>query len=405
MIKFLFWPVLAPSFLFTAGLGAVITIQVLAALQVGMDAAQAALLVAAAGLVSLLCTVPVGAAIDRVGDKQAMTVATLSATASLALSLLALVSSGPWALPLFILGQLTRAPASVAFSLTRQAVVAATVAPEDRGKAMTALGGAQRAGMLVGPFLGSLLLFWFPLWSVFLLCIVLFLLATGLLYIQKLTRDFDAATQAATSPTPEGDPLPAVPWKVIILAGLGVSTLSLMRVSQSIVLALWGLHLGWSEAHISLAVAIGSALEMIFMFPGGYLKDRVGRSFILCLTLALFGTGYLLIATTETSLGFISGLAIVSLGNGLGAGINMTIGADLSPQTGRARFLSLWSIFSQVAGIGGPVAISGVLALYSLPLVYTLLGLISLGGAAWAILTQPITRLPTGKSRARQAIH
>lgn len=44
----------------------------------------------------------------------------------------------------------------------------------------------------------------------------------------------------------------------------------------------------------------------------------------------------------------------MAVGNGFGAGINMTIGADLSPSIGRAKFLSIWSMFSQVAIVPSP---------------------------------------------------
>lgn len=401
MIKLLFWPVLVPSFLFAAALGAITPLIILAAIDIGISPAAAALLMAASGVAALACTVPVGAAIDRVGDKRAMTLATLNAAGALALTILALAVPSGWSIALYIAGHLLRVPAQVAWGLARQAVVAETVAAKDRGKAMTSLGGAQRAGFLAGPLVGSLMLIWLPLWTVFAFSIVLVLAATVLLRIPRFNLTFDRATaQARENRAAAETSQLSVAWNTVFIAGIGVSLLSVARVSQPILVALWGLHLGWSEAQISLAIALGSALEMVLMFPGGYLKDRVGRSFILSLCLVFFGGGFLLVPFWDGSWGFIFALVCMSVGNGLGSGINMTIGADLSPDTGRAKFLSIWSMFSQVAVVGGPLGISAVLTAFALPATFILVGSLTVFGAVWALATQPITKLPTGSRRS-----
>lgn len=401
MIKLLFWPVLVPSFLFAAALGAITPLIILAAIDIGISPAAAALLMAASGVAALACTVPVGAAIDRVGDKRAMTLATLNAAGALALTILALAVPSGWSIALYIAGHLLRVPAQVAWGLARQAVVAETVAAKDRGKAMTSLGGAQRAGFLAGPLVGSLMLIWLPLWTVFAFSIVLVLAATVLLRIPRFNLTFDRATaQARENRAAAETSQLSVAWNTVFIAGIGVSLLSVARVSQPILVALWGLHLGWSEAQISLAIALGSALEMVLMFPGGYLKDRVGRSFILSLCLVFFGGGFLLVPFWGGSWGFIFALVCMSVGNGLGSGINMTIGADLSPDTGRAKFLSIWSMFSQVAVVGGPLGISAVLTAFALPATFILVGSLTVFGAVWALATQPITKLPTGSRRS-----
>src|SRR5690606_36502817 len=135
-------------------------------------------------------------------------------------------------------------------------------------------------------------------------------------------------------------------------AGVATSTLSVARVAQPILIALWGVRLGWSEAQISFVVALGAAIELITMFPGGYLKDHLGRTPTLVMCLVIYGGGFVLIPLWPTSAGFIVAVLVMAVGNGLGAGINMTIGADLSPARGRARFLSIWAMFSQVGLLG-----------------------------------------------------
>ena len=63
----------------------------------------------------------------------------------------------------------------------------------------------------------------------------------------------------------------------------------------------------------------------------------------------------------------------------------------------RAKFLSIWSIFSQVAVVAGPLAVSSIMLISSRPVAFTVIGSSALGGAIWALVTQPITKLPTGK--------
>ncbi|MBF0808564.1 MFS transporter [Rothia nasimurium] len=398
MLKLIFWPVLVPSFLFTAGFGAVVPIQIIAAIRLGASPELASLLVAAAGVLALICTVPVGAGIDRVGDKRAMTWATLSASGALTLSALSLALPLAGALWLYFFAHVARVPATVAWGLARQSVLAETVSAQDRGKAMTALGGAQRAGALAGPLASALLLLWLPLWTVFIFALTLVVAATLCLRIRKLNQRFDTATSTARSNRSEEDLALAVRWPAVWVAGLGIITLAVARVTQPIIAALWGLRLGWNDSHIALAIALGSALEMVLMVPGGYLKDRVGRSAVLALCLSIFGAGFITgLALMAIGNGFITGLALMAIGNGFGAGINMTIGADLSPNVGRAKFLSIWSMFSQVAIVAGPLAVSSIMLISSLPVAFTVIGSSALGGAVWALATQPITKLPTGR--------
>lgn len=167
-------------------------------------------------------------------------------------------------------------------------------------------------------------------------------------------------------------------------------------MAQPILIALWGLRLGWDEAQISLAVALGSAVEMLLMIPGGYLKDRLGRSPILITCLVIYGSGFILAPLWPTSVGFVVAVVVMSIGNGLGAGINMTIGADLSPARGRAKFLSIWAMFTQGGQLGGPLAISGLLLTATLPAAMTFVGALAVAGAVWTAVWSPVLRLPSG---------
>lgn len=392
-------PVLVPSFLFAVGTGAMTPVLVLAALQLGASEAFASAIIALSAAVALVVTVPVGMTIDRIGDRRAMVVATASASVLLGVTIVVLAFPTRWSLALYVAALMLRTPAVLAWGLARQAVVAETVAASFRGQAMTALGGTMRAGNLVGPLVSAVLLLWLPMWSVFAFAAITAALATGLLFIPALTSTFDAQTERSRASHTDEEIALRVNWQAVRLAGVAVLTLAVGRVAQPIITALWGLRLGWTESQIALAVAVGAAVELLLMLPGGYLKDRLGRSPVLALCLAVYGAGFVLAPLWPTSVGFVVAIIIMSIGNGLGSGINMTIGADLSPVVGRARFLSIWAMFTQAGMLGGPLAISGLLLVASLPAAVASVGGLAVVGAVWTLVWAPVTKLPRGIGR------
>ncbi|MDO5495939.1 MAG: MFS transporter [bacterium] len=402
MLRLIFWPVLAPSFLLGVGGGALAPVMVLAALELGATDAFAAAIVSLTGAVALLVTVPVGMTIDRLGDKRTMALATAATAALTVLAVVALAYPGPASLAIFVASLVLRTPAMVAWSLARQASVADTVPAVHMGQAMTALGGTMRAGNLVGPLAGAALLVWFPIWSVYVFATVTAILATALLFVRRLNSAFDAETQRSRASRTEEERAIGVRWGAVGLAGVAVATLTITRIAQPILIALWGVHLGWNPAQISLMVAVGSAIELVLMFPGGYLKDVIGRSPVLIICLVVYGAGFIMAPLVPSTVGFIAAVAVMSIGNGLGAGINMTIGADLSPPIGRARFLSIWAMFSQVGALGGPLAISAILVAATLPAAMFVTGGIAMAGAAWMAVWARRVNLPRGVGPRRR---
>lgn len=393
-LKLLFWPVLFPSFLLSMGLGAVLPLQVIAALRLGANPALASALVAISGAAGLLCLVPMGSLIDRIGDRHAMAIATPYTAVLLLISALTLAFPGSWSLPVFVACLLLRAPGIIAWSLARQSAVAESVPINDRGKAMTALGGSQRVGMIAGPLLGSGLLIFFPLWLVFVVAAGITLLAIGMILSRRVSGTFDDVTKAAKKARSPEELSTSIRWGAVHLAGVAIAVLGLVRAASPVLIVLWGEHLGWKESQTTFLIAIGAVVKMLVMLPAGYLKDSLGRAPILAICLVVQASGYLCLSLFTTSPSLIFSVLIISLGNGLGAGINMTIGADLSPTVGRARFLSIWFIYTAVGQTGGPLIISGLLTFATLSTVMTALGLSAVAGAGWILGWQPRIGLP-----------
>ncbi len=407
MYRELFWPVLAPSMLVGVATGATVPVSVLAALELGASAALASLIIAVVGAAALATTVVAGRFIDRVGDRRAMLLSTGGGAVCTAMTVAALAWGGTGALTLFVVSVVLRAPVMNVWNLSRQALVAEHVPTVQRGRAMTALGGTMRAGNLVGPLLGALLLLRLPTWSVYVLSMVCALLALGILYTragsaldvaarQRAAAASAAATDGGGAPAPE---VPAVRWRAVWLAGAAVSTLAIARVAQPVGVQLWGVHLGLDESTISLLVAVGAAVELVMMFPGGHLKDHLGRAFVLVLCLTVYGAGFVLMPLVPHLAGMVVAVLVMAVGNGLGAGINMTIGADLSPAVGRARFLGVWALFSNVGVLAGPAVISALVTVGSVRLALLGVAAVAWGGAAWMGVWARAADLPRGVGR------
>ncbi|WP_109472028.1 MFS transporter [Ornithinimicrobium cavernae] len=405
----LFWPVLTPSILFGVAAGATVPVSVLAAMQLGASAALASLIVAVVGGIALVTTVPAGHLIDHVGDRRAMALATAVVAVFTAVTVGALVWAGPGALALFMASTFLRAPAINVWSLARQSYVAERVPSHEVGRAMTALGGTMRIGALVGPLLAGLLLIVAPLWSVYVLSVACSVLALAVLHSPRLGGRLEEGYDAAgRSTTPRHDgrasggeparrPRMEVRWRAVVLAGVAISTLAVARVSQAVLIQLWGVHIGLTGAQISLAIAGGAAVEIVLMVPGGYLKDRLGRSSILVTCLLVYGSGFLLLPLAHSWWCVVGAVTVMAVGNGLGAGVNMTIGADLSPKVGRGRFLGIWAIFSNVGVLGGPGLVAAVLVVSTSQVAVLSVGGLALAGAAWMSFWAREIGLPTGR--------
>lgn len=412
MLRPIFWPVIVPSLLFAVGVGSTVPVLVLSALSLGASAALSSAVVSLMGAASLLFTVPVGILIDKIGDRKAMVFGTSAAVAITALLVLSLSGSvpKPLSLVLYIVLLMLLAPVQDIWGLARQAVVADKMPAVHMGRAMTALGGTQRVGNLIGPMISAMLLLWFPLWSVYIFSALCAVLAVIVLCVPALNRGFDAVPSQTTASTPVVNPAegPApskldVRWKAVLLAGVSVTILSLARAVQPMMIQLWGVHIHLNESGISLLVALGAALELVLMFPGGYIKDWLGRSAVLIVCLVIFGSGFLVMSVQPVLLWTVLAVVVMAIGNGLGAGVNMTIGADLSPKVGRAKFLGIWAIFNNSGKLGGPALVAGLLAVATLPIALVSTGILTIAGAAWMGVFASTVNLPKGvKERPSQ---
>lgn len=344
-----------PSLLFGIGQGAIVPVIALSALERGASVAVAAVAVAALGVGRILGDLPAGMLVERIGERRSMLVATAMAVAALTTCVF-----GPsvW---LLCCGLVAVGTTSSVWGLARQAYITDVMPYEYRGRALSTLGGMQRIGLVVGPLLAAAAMGPLGIAGAYWIHVAAAALAAALLL---LLPEPDASVRSGRRRVPTESVVTIVRRHRRLFATIGVGTLmiSAVRSARQVLVPLWADHIGLSPAATSLLYGLTGVVEMVMFYPGGLAMDRFGRRPIV--VAAMLGLGLPLVALPFTSTVATLAIAatVMALANGLGSGMNMTIGADVSPAQGRSTFLGAWRLCMDAGNGMGPVAVGVITA-------------------------------------------
>jgi MFS family permease len=358
-----------PALLYGIGQGAIAPVVVLSARDLGASVAMAGLVVAAAGVGQVVGDIPAGSLTTKIGERRAMLLAT--GLVSVALVACLLVPT-VWGLAIAI-GS-TGIAASV-WGLARQAYLSEAIPLQLRARALSTLGGVQRIGSFIGPFLGALAMrflgtdgaYWVHLVAAVLACAVLLSLP-DLESVRRKRLARPVAVQSTRTVIREHLP-------VLRTLGVGALLVGAIRASRQVVIPLWAEHIGLDPQTISLIFGISGAVDMLLFYPAGSVMDRFGRKWVAVPSMTVLGLAHLLLPLTHSAGALTAVALLMGLGNGLGAGIIMTLGADASPPVGRAQFLGAFRLFADTGNAGGPFLLSAVTALTALGPAILVMGL------------------------------
>lgn len=365
-----------PTLVSALGHGAVIPILALRARELGADVGTAAFVVALLSIGPLLASLPAGAVVARIGERRALIVAGIVDAAAMAFAAMAesvvalgaavLASGATWTF----------------FLLARQGYMIDVVPVAYRARALSALGGSMRIGLFIGPLLGAALITGWGMPSVFVLAAVCSLVGGA---IALTMPDLTAATRADAASAGHLSVWSVIRRHRFVLATVGTSVIVLgaSRAARYTLLPLWADHIGLSATDTSLVFSLAAAVDMLFFYPAGWLMDRHGRFITAISVTGSIATGVLLLPLTHTQLAFSSVAALMAVGNGLGSGIVMTLGADHAPADGRPQFLGAWRLCGDIGGTTGPVAISAVASIAPLAIACLVVGVLGWLGTAW----------------------
>ncbi len=364
-----------PNLLYGIGQGAIAPVVALSARDLGASVAGASLVVAAAGIGRMIGDLPAGALTARVGERRAMLLASGLVSTALVVCLTARNVIG-----LGIAIGATGLAAAV-WGLARQAYLSEAVPARMRARALSTLGGTLRIGTFLGPFIGAA---------------AMHFLGTGGAYWMHLTCALLAAVVLLRLPDiehrrPGRGPSARGPstWQIArehlpVLRTLGVGALLVgaVRASREVVIPLWAQHLGLDPTATSVIFGLSGAVDMLLFYPAGSVMDRLGRAWVAVPSMAMLGLSHLLLPLTG-GVAALTGVALLmGFGNGMGAGIIMTLGADASPAVGRAQFLGAFRLFADAGNAAGPFVIAAVTTVSALGPAILVMGITGLLAAA-----------------------
>jgi len=381
-IRSLGLPVYAPTLLFAIGQGAVIPIVALAARDLGASLALAGFVVALRGIGILAFDIPAGWLVSRFGERRAMAAGTILVAVSLAGSIWS-PSILTFAAFTFLMGC-----GWAVWLLARLTYVSEVMPVHLRGRALSTLGGVNRVGNFIGPFLGAGVAATAGLDGAYYIHLVTAVAAC--LMLIALVRDQSGGGAAQHEPV-NFTRVVRDHAGVFLTAGLGVTAISVLRASRQAVLPLWADHIGLEPEAVSLIFGISLGMEMLLFYPAGSAMDRWGRKSVAIPCLSIMSLGMLLLPLTGGFGSMVMVALVIGFGNGLGSGIVMTLGADFSPAAGRAQFLGAWRLCGDLGTAGGPLLAAGVTAAVSLAAASLLMGGIGVAGAALIIFRMPET--------------
>ena len=165
--------------------------------------------------------------------------------------------------------------------------------------------------------------------------------------------------------------------------------LTVARTNRDLLLPLIGQQFGHSEAVISLVFAAAAVVELAFILPAGSLMDRFGRAAVLVPCLALMGVGFWMAPLATSVAGFVGVSMVFAVGNGLGAGINKTLSADMTPVRNRAGWLGLWNSYTGSGALFGPGLVALATGVGGVVGASIVTGWATAAGAAWAMVWLP----------------
>jgi MFS family permease len=267
------------------------------------------------------------------------------------------------------------------YNLARQSYMTEAVPIEYRARALSTLGGVMRIGMFAGPFLAAGAVHVFGLSAAYVVGIVAVMAAAA---IGARIPDLEAP------PLPAGQAAPASTSvvstlrdhrHVFLTLGVGVVLVSAVRASRQAVIPLWADHLMLAPSVASLIYGLAGGVDMLVFYPAGKVMDRKGRRWVAVPSMLIMGLAMLLMPLTSGVLTLLIASLAIGFGNGIGSGMIMTLGADHSPRHGRAHFLGIWRLMSDIGSSCGPALLSLLAGGLSLAAGIAVTGLIAFAAA------------------------
>lgn len=274
------------------------------------------------------------------------------------------------------------------FGLARHAYLAQATRSGRRGRAIAIYGGVQRLGVFVGPAVGGAIATLLGLRSPFVLYAVL-ATAALLLIVRFLPRE---VARPPLIPGLRARRALRVAGPVLINAGAGQVLGQTVRAGRKVLIPLFASQvLGLDAFEVGMIVSLSGLIDMLMFYPAGWLMDARGRKHAIVPCFLVMAVGMLLVPFATGFGSLLAAALLIGLGNGLGSGTMMTLGADLAPRDATGEFLGLWRMIGDAGMVGGPLLVGAVAQFTTLGVSATAVALVSAAAAGWFAARVPET--------------
>jgi MFS family permease len=381
-------PIYLPTLVISVSEGLLMPVLPIFVREIEVSYVLVGLVLAGEGLGMLLGDVPGGVLMRRLGRKGTMVLG----LSSVVLSTVALF----WVrlLPVAFACRLITGFGRALWNVSRHAYVAETVRIASRGRATAFLGGLFRIGHFLGPMAGGIVAARYGLRAMFpafgAVCAIALLMVVAFVRPTRSTQVKGAARLAAR----DHHLLSTLKahYRVLASAGAGQLFAQAIRAGRDVIIPLYAADaLGLDVRSIGYIVSIGMAAEVVLFYPAGWIMDRWGRKYAIVPCFAIQALGMFIVPLTGGLVGLATAAVVIGLGNGLGSGSMMVLGADLAPQETRGEFLGLWRLIGDAGSSGGPFAVGNVAGLFTLPVAAWVMCAVGLTAAVIFALLVPET--------------
>ena len=281
-----------PALLYSIGTGATAPVIALVGLSLGASPAEASGLLALLGVGQILGDLPASAIAARIGERRAMLIASVAAVV-LQLSCLLAQSLALLASALLFLGM-----TNAVFLLARQAYLTEVAPLHLRARAMSTLGGSNRIGLLIGPFIGAACIHAWGERAPFGVAMGAAALTVVLLFVVPDLETEPSRTGQETGPISSWGLLRAH-GRLFLTLGTAIIMVGIVRGARSTVLPLWAEHLEIKPATTSLIFGFAAAVEVVMFYPAGKVMDHFGRLAVGVPSMALLGAAIMVLPLTS----------------------------------------------------------------------------------------------------------
>jgi MFS family permease len=388
------YSIYVPTFLLAFCRGLLVPVLPLYAASFDVSYALVGLVLASEGFGTLVGDLPAGILIGRLGRKRSMIIGIIS----MIVSILAF-SWARSAVELLVYGFFLGLGGAM-WNIARHAYLADTASTDGRGRAIAIFGGINRVGQFAGPFLGGAIGAAFGLRAPFVIYAVVATVALffPLRFVER--RGYRPPKRGTLNEHfVHTGAMIREHFRSLATAGSGQLFAQMIRSGRNIVIPLYAADvLGLSVAQVGFIVGFSAAVDMSLFYVAGYIMDRFGRKFAYVPSFAIQALGMVLVPFTAGFGTLMLATSVIGLGNGLGSGTMMTLGADLAPPESRGEFLGVWRLIGDAGSTGGPVVVGAVADLLGLSLAtFTIAGVGLLAAAMLGTLVpETLQRGKTG---------